>query len=270
MNAEKPYGPWPPRPVKPERVVLIPPEEFATWILHEDDELLVVNKSGEVVCHPSKFGPTSSLVGAARVYTGLPLVHLVFRLDRETSGVVVMAKSAAMASRLQTAMQTRSVGKRYLSILAGELSENVIVDQPLGPDHDSPVHVKDMVRSDGKSAVSQFRPLQVARGFTLCEVQPRTGRKHQIRAHAQWLGHAVVGDKIYGPDPRYFLSFIEDGFTAELKQALLIRRQALHCAEIDLRPAGVDWVFQAPLPQDMVELWRQQTGREVDPAILRL
>ena len=248
------YGPWPPRPFRADRVKLTSPEELATWVIHEDEDLLVVNKSGEVVCHPSKFGPTSSLVGAAREYLGIDTVHLVFRLDRETSGVVVMAKNAAMASRLQKAMQTRKVGKRYLTLLHGELNDPVWVDQPLGPEVDSPVHVKDHVRSDGKEAQTQFVPLASHGGFTAVEVRPRTGRKHQIRAHAQWLGHPVVGDKIYGPDANLFLQFIEEGWGTELERQLLIRRQALHCAEIDLRPTGIDRVFRAEWPDDLARL----------------
>ena len=267
MTHERPYGPWPPRPFREDRVVLTPPDVLKSWIIYEDDELLVVNKSGEVVCHPSKFGPTSSLVGAAREYTGLDTIHLVFRLDRETSGVVVMAKTATMASRLQKAMQTRLVGKRYLTILHGELSAPVVVDQPLGPDVDSPVHVKDTVRPDGKAAVSEFYPLVVHNGFTLCEVRPQTGRKHQIRAHAAWLAHTVVGDKIYGPDPRLFLTFIEEGFTPALKERLLLRRQALHCAEIDLRPAGVDRVFSADLPVDFRDFATEHMQLELIPCL---
>ncbi|GAB5560846.1 MAG: RluA family pseudouridine synthase [Synoicihabitans sp.] len=254
------YGPWPPRPFRADRVKLTPPEELATWVIHEDDDLLVVNKSGEVVCHPSKFGPTSSLVGAARVYTGLETMHLVFRLDRETSGIVVMAKNAAMASRLQTAMQTRKVGKRYLTILNGELSEPVTVDQPLGQHLGSPVHVKDHVRPDGKAAVSHFVPLASAGGFTVAEVKLATGRKHQIRAHAEWLGHTVVGDKIYGPDPQLFLDFIDEGITDHLLERLHLRRQALHCAEIDLRPAGLEWVFRAPWPTDLHDFTANRMG----------
>ncbi len=260
MIPERPYGPWPSRPVKQDRVVLIPPEVLRTWIVFEDEDLLVVNKTGDVVCHPSKFGPTSSLVGAAREYTGLEMVHLVFRLDRETSGIVVMAKNPSMASRLQQAMQTRKVGKRYLTVLTGEFTHAVVVDQPLGPDINSPVHVQDTVRADGKSAVSEFRPLLARHGFTVAEVRPHTGRKHQIRAHALWLGHPVVGDKIYGPDPQHFLTFIEEGFTPELAEALLLPRQALHCAEIDLRPAGVDRVFRADLPNDLQGFLRDRLG----------
>ncbi len=256
------YGPWPSLPFRADRVKLTPPEELATWVLHEDEDLLVVNKSGEVVCHPSKFGSTSSLVGAARVYTGLETVHLVFRLDRETSGVVVMAKNAAMASRLQTAMQTRKVGKRYLAILTGELDGPVTVDQPLGQHLGSPVHVKDHVRPDGKAAVSHFVPLANAEGFTVAEVKLETGRKHQIRAHAEWLGNNVVGDKIYGPDPQLFLDFVDDGITDRLLEQLFLRRQALHCAEIDLRPAGLNWVFRAPWPEDLKAFTSDRMGVE--------
>ncbi len=254
----RPYGPWPPLPFRSDRVKLTSPAELKSWILHEDDDLLVVNKSGEVVCHPSKFGPTSSLVGAAREYTGLDTVHLVFRLDRETSGVVVMAKNPATASRLQKAMQTRKVGKRYLTLLAGEMDAPIEVDQPLGPEIDSAVHVKDHVRADGKVAQTKFIPLAVRNGLSLVEVHTKTGRKHQIRAHAQWLGQSVVGDKIYGPDERLFLKFVDDGWTPELAEKLLIRRQALHCAEIDLRPTGLDWVFSAEWPADLSEFTRER------------
>src|SRR5262245_53397779 len=108
---------WPRRKKEPSRPLrLIAPEDVPTWILYEDDRLLVVNKPGDVACHPSKAGPWSSLVGALREYTRLPTVHLVFRLDRETSGVVVLAKDPDMASRLQRAMQQRRVGKAYLVV----------------------------------------------------------------------------------------------------------------------------------------------------------
>ncbi len=232
---------------------MIAPEEVTAWIVHEDERLLVVNKPGDVVCHPSKAGPWSSLVGAAREYTGLPTMHLVFRLDRETSGIVVLAKDAKMASRLQVAMQERKIAKAYLAILTGDLAEPVTVDQPLGDDVSSPVFVKSCVRADGQASVTHFTPLATGGGFTLARVVTGTGRKHQIRAHAQWLGHMMVGDKIYGPDARCYLEFIDHGWTEALAAKLLLPRQALHCAEIDLRPAGMTQVFSAPLPADMRE-----------------
>ena len=233
---------WP-RRLKQGPVRQITPEELRSWIVLEDEFLLVVNKPGDIVCHPSKAGPWSSLVGAAREYTGLPTMHLVFRLDRETSGVVVLAKDPATASRLQKAMQRRQVGKSYLAIMTGELPGAVTVDQPLGDDIGSPVFVKSMVRADGQAAVSHFTPIAVAGGFTLAQVVTDTGRKHQIRAHAQWLGHPLVGDKIYGPDSRLFLEFIDQGWTPALAERLLLPRQALHCAAIDLRPAQWPQVF---------------------------
>ena len=241
---------WPRRLAQgPARIVS--PEELRSWVVHEDERLFVVNKPGDVVCHPSKHGPWSSLVGASRELLGLGTIHLVFRLDRETSGVVVMAKEPRMASRLQTAMQDRKVAKAYVAILTGEVREAVRVNQPLGDDTSSPVFMKSAVRPDGQASVTCFEPVSTGGGFTLARVTTETGRKHQIRAHAQWLGHSLVGDKIYGPDARLYLDFIDGGWTPALERRLLLARQALHCAQIDLRPAGMPSVFAAPLPSDM-------------------
>ncbi len=258
VPAQEPFDPWRacawPRRIQTSRVRLITLEELKSWIVYEDERLLVVNKPGDVVCHPSKAGPWSSLVGAAREYTGLPTMHLVFRLDRETSGVVVLAKDAAMASRLQTAMMDRKAGKLYLAVLAGELSAPVTVNQPLGDDTASPVFIKTTVVAEGgQAAVTHFTPVAASQGFTFVRVVTETGRKHQIRAHAQWLGHSIVGDKIYGPDARCYLEFIETGWTPALAEKLLLSRQALHCAEIDLRSVGVTEVFRAPLAADLRE-----------------
>jgi 23S rRNA pseudouridine1911/1915/1917 synthase len=244
---------WPRRRREPGPVRMIDPGEVPGWIVHEDERLLVVNKPGDVVCHPSKAGPWSSLVGALREYARLPTVHLVFRLDRETSGIVVLAKDARMASRLQVAMQERKIGKAYVAILTGDLRNAVTVDRPLGDDLSSPVFLKSAVVTDGtgKSAVTHFEPQAAGVGFTLVRVVTTTGRKHQIRAHAQWLGHSLVGDKIYGPDARLYLDFIDHGWTEALAAKLLLPRQALHCAEIDLRPAGMPFTFHAPLPDDL-------------------
>ena len=234
---------------------MIAPDEVPGWIVYEDDRLLVINKPGDVVCHPSKAGPWSSLVGALREYTSLPTVHLVFRLDRETSGIVVLAKDSRMASRLQMAMQERKVGKAYLGVLTGELAAPVTVDRPLGDDLSSPVFMKSAVvaEGEGKRAITHFTPHASGRGITLARIVTETGRKHQIRAHAQWLKHPLVGDKIYGPDARLYLDFIDHGWTDSLAAKLLLPRQALHCAEIDLHRARLPYVFSAPLADDLRE-----------------
>ena len=242
--------PWP-RQIKLAHLRMIAPDELKNWILHEDDDVIVINKPGDLVCHPSKAGPRSSLVGAVREYSGLALSHLIFRLDRETSGVVVFAKTSVMAARLQNAMQLRRVGKAYLAIMTGEFSEPVTVDQPLGDDENSMVLAKSAVRPGGKPAVTHFTPLSHGEGFTLVRVVTETGRKHQIRAHAQWLEKCIVGDKIYGPDERCFLDFLDHGWTPALAEKLLLPRHALHCSEIDMRKAGTPRVFSAPMPGDM-------------------
>lgn len=259
---ERPIGPWP-RAVRPQGAVRqISPEEMRTWILFEDERLFVLNKPGDIVCHPSKDGPWSSLVGAAREYLGLPTVHLIFRLDRETSGVVVLAKDAATGRSLQMAAQEHRYRKIYHAILTGELAAETMVDQPLGPDFSGPVSVKSCVvpAGQGQKAITRYMPLASRTGFTLVRVETETGRKHQIRAHAQWLGHSLVGDKIYGPDQLLFLEFIETGWTPALAEKLLLPRQALHCTEIDLTLARETHIFRAPLPADLREFAAEKAG----------
>lgn len=232
---------------------LITPEELPTWIVEQDDEVVVVNKPGDIVCHPSKNGPWSSLVGAVRESLALPRVHMIYRLDRETSGVMVFAKNSVMAGRLQTAVEGRRVRKHYFAILCGELREPVIVDAPLGRDLASPIVARQAVvrGPEGKPAVTEFLPLAQGGGFTLVRVRPRTGRQHQIRVHAAHLGHPLVGDKMYGPDQLLFLEFIEHGFTPRLAELLLLPRHALHAAAMEFEPGEGGRRFRAPLTPDL-------------------
>jgi 23S rRNA pseudouridine1911/1915/1917 synthase len=231
----------------------VDPAELPKWLVEEDDDFFVFDKPGWLVCHPSKDGPWSSLVGAVREWKSLETLHLVSRLDRETSGIILIAKNAPAASRSQTAMERRWVSKTYYSILKGELREPVQVDQPLGPDETSKVVVKTTVRPgpDSSPAATFFEPALVRGGYTLARVSPHTGRKHQIRAHALWLGHPVVGDKLYGGDDSLYLEFVEQGWTDRLARSLEMDRQALHAARLDFRAPQFQRVFQAPLAADM-------------------
>lgn len=263
---------WPRRAQDTSRVRLVTPEELRAWTLTEDDEVLALDKPGDVVCHPSKAGPWSSLAGAVKAGLGLEKAHLVFRLDRETSGVVLFAKHERAASRLQRAMQDGRIRKTYLAVLVGELQTEAAVDQPLGDDEASPVFVKTRVRPDGRAARSRFRPLAADGGFTLAEVRIETGRKHQIRAHAQWLGFPVVGDKIYGPDARCYLEFIDHGWTPALAERLLLPRQALHCARIALEgnSAGLGArAWAAPLAEELRVFCRERIGPSAEAALGR-
>lgn len=233
-------------------------EELTSWIVHEDERLLVVNKPALVLCHPSKNGPWSSLIGACREYTGLATLHMPSRLDRETSGVVVFAKDKEMGSRLQRAAQQRRVRKFYRAIVCGALHEPVTVDQPIGLEGTSVVHIRQWVMPDGAAAVTEFTPVDSCDGYTLVEVRPLSGRMHQIRVHAAWLGHPIVGDKIYGPDPRLFLNFIEHGWTPELAARLELPRQALHAARIEFESGPA---FDAPFPHDLEAFWNAKMER---------
>lgn len=241
-------------------------EEFASWIVHEDERVLVLNKPALVVVHPSKNGPWSSVVGAAREYTGLERVHLIFRLDRETSGVVVLAKERTLASALQVAVERRRTAKRYLVILQGELADGEhLVDQPIGPDLGSVVFSK---RRAGPSPEAQeartvFRCLAHGGGFSVVEAVPVTGRTHQIRAHAEWLGHRVVGDKVYGGSPSCFLEFIESGWSESLEKRLLLKRQALHCLRVAFAVAEGPFVCEAPPTPDLVAFARERMGLDL-------
>jgi 23S rRNA pseudouridine1911/1915/1917 synthase len=242
-------------PLPPEKPPLVNPADLSGWILLNDERLLVVDKPGWLVVHPSKNGPWSSLAGAVRAGLGVETIRFVYRLDRETSGVVILAKDEAAGSRLQKAMSRRRIGKAYVAILEGELTSRMTVDQWLGPDLSAGVTVKQQVvpaeTPGAQSATTVFHPLAVCGGCTLAGVELLTGRKHQIRAHAEWLGRRVVGDKLYGADPRLYLEFAMHGWTPRHSSLLRFTRQALHCAAIDLRGAGMDYLLRAPWPADL-------------------
>lgn len=233
---------------------LVDPDSFVDWIIKEDEDLLVINKPGWLVCHPSKNGPFSSLVGVVREYTGSDRLHLVSRLDRETSGLILFAKRPSVARRFQMAIQARKVSKTYLAILEGEMNAAVTVDQPIARRRGGPVFVKSEVSFDrtSQTAITHFMPLISSCGHTLCQVIPETGRKHQIRVHAEWLGWRVVGDKIYGPDETLYIDFVERGWTDRLEQMLPMKRQALHCYRYVFGFPEESVSLTAPVQEDML------------------
>ena len=247
---------------------LVDPAELRTWVTLDDDRLLVLDKPGWLVCHPSKQGPWSSLAGAVREEFKPDAIRLVYRLDRETSGVIILAKTEAMGRRLGKAVLERKIGKLYVALLEGEMTAAVIVNQPLGPDVTANVSVKQcVVAGEGsQEAITHFYPLLTRRGFTLAGVELLTGRKHQIRAHAEWLGQRVVGDKLYGPDPGLYLEFATQGWTARHSALLGMTRQALHCVAIDLRATGLDYLLRAPWPADMARFAERNLGLPADEA----
>lgn len=207
-------------------------------IIFEDDDLLAINKPAGLVCHPTKNGELSSLIGRARLHLkNAAQPHLVNRLDRETSGVVLIAKNSEAAGEFGKILESRAMEKEYLAIVHGHVAaEQGIIDAPLGKDETSRVFVKDCVRPDGAAAQTEYfaeKRFERAEGkFSLLKVFPRTGRKHQIRIHLAHIGHAIVGDKLYGGDEDLYLALVENRLTEAQRAKLIFENHALHARAV--------------------------------------
>jgi len=222
-------------------------------ILHEDADILVVDKPAGLVCHPSKNGELSSLIGRVRLYLGHAEGRLVNRLDRETSGVVLLAKHAGAARELGRLFAGDSdVEKTYDAVVHGRLECGMTIEAPLGKDEASPVAIKDCVRADGAPAATDVRPVRACTraggDFTLVEARPRTGRKHQIRIHLAHVGHPIVGDKIYGGDDGIYLRFVTGMLTPTDEKVLMLEHHALHARCLAFRWRSRAWRFEAAVP----------------------
>jgi 23S rRNA pseudouridine1911/1915/1917 synthase len=231
----------------------------------ETDDYAVVDKPPFLLAHPTKPTQQTTLWRQLRELFAFEIanggqVSIVNRLDRETSGLVLVAKTAAAARRFGLAMQKQQIAKEYLAMVWGWPKwESITVDAPLdrqGKHGPSAIWLKQAIHSRGAAAITEFqverkfaRPSSSGREFAIIRARPRTGRTHQIRVHLASLGHPIVGDKIYGPDENLYLRFIETGWTTELERVLLLPRHALHSAR--LKFDRHDW--QSPLPADLAE-----------------
>ncbi len=245
---------------------MITPEELRGWILEETPEFLVLNKPPHVVCHRSRNGEWSSLIGACREYLGAEVLRMPFRLDRETSGVMVFGRTKEAGTRLQRAVQFQCYRKTYYAVLTGEMEAAVTCRGAIGPDVGAEFYSRQTVVAEGGDAAeTEFAPVAWGGGFTLARVHPQTGRRHQIRVHAEAVGYPLVGDKLYGADSSMMLRFMRDRMTAEMLETLLLDRQALHCSQVEFETAefgpGVGReVFSAPPPADLAAFVLAKTG----------
>lgn len=233
-------------------------------VLDETEDYIVVDKPAPLQIHPKKPDGAPTLYDALRELLAFEIanggkVSIVNRLDRETSGVVLIAKHAEAARRFGLAMQARLFHKTYLALVRGWPEWNELVcDAPIlrkGDVGPSEIWVKQMVHPAGAECRTEFRAIERrekdGRRISLIEASPVTGRTHQIRVHLSHLGHPIVGDKIYGEDERCYLDFIETGWTPGLEKRLLLPRHALHSRELKATVDGVAHHWTAPLPEDM-------------------
>jgi len=233
------------------------PEDIALDVLYEDEEVFVVNKPAGLVVHPAAGNWSGTLLnGLLAHHAGaslLPRAGIVHRLDKDTSGLMVIARSLRAHAGLVEQLSAREVHRQYLAVVAGTMVAGGTVDAPIDR------HPKDRVRmgvtkeGQGRDAITHYRLREKFRNHTLVECRLETGRTHQIRVHMTHIKHAIVGDPMYG------LLRLPKGATEDLVNMLhSFRRQALHAEKLSfIHPGtGVEITTEAPMPEDMQNLLR--------------
>ena len=237
-------------------------------ILDETEDFLAVDKPAGLLVHPTKPGGPRTLWDGLRELLGYELatggrVSLVNRLDRETSGILLVAKNTRAARAAGMAMQRGGVRKEYVALVFGwpEWDEKV-VEGPivrLGEVAPSAVWLERTVHPNGAPAVTRFHverrlSLSQNRRFSVLSAWPQTGRTHQIRVHLGSVGFPLLGDKIYARGNRHYLDFIDRGWTEQMAAELWLPRQALHSARLSLELGGRKFDWTSPLPNDLTGL----------------
>ncbi|NGP52145.1 23S rRNA pseudouridine(1911/1915/1917) synthase RluD [Thioalkalivibrio sp. XN8] len=230
------------------------PEAIALDVVYEDEEILVLNKPAGLVVHPGAGNPAGTLVNALLHHRPglavLPRAGIVHRLDKDTSGIMVVAATPGAHAALVRQLEERSVKREYHAVCVGVMTGGGTVDAPIGR---HPVdRVRMAVREGGREAVTHYRVQARFRGHTHLRCQLETGRTHQIRVHLAHIRHPLVGDPVYGGR-----LVVPAGATEALIEALRgFRRQALHAARLELvHPGSGEPVqFEAPLAADLEAL----------------
>lgn len=237
-----------------ERQGEVLPQDIPLDLIHADEDLLVLNKPAGLVVHPAAGNPDGTLQNALLNFDEklsiLPRSGIVHRLDKDTSGVMVVARSLRAQTSLVDQLQTRKMSRIYRAVAMGDMPVSGTVDAPIGR---HPRDRKKMaVIPAGKPAVSHYRVLKRFSGCSYIEVSLESGRTHQIRVHMAHIGHPLAGDPVYG---RY--RTMKSALQGSVAQAVRsFPRQALHARKLVLmHPASLQTVsFQAPLPDDLRQL----------------
>lgn len=237
------------------------PEAMALDVVFEDQHLMVINKPAGLVVHPAAGNYTGTLLNGLLHHhpaaANLPRAGIVHRLDKDTTGLMVVAKTLAAQNHLVQQLQSRSVSRRYVAVVCGALSGGGTIDAPIGrdPAHRTRMAVLGKHSTVAKEAITHYQVTEQFDHFTLVSLKLETGRTHQIRVHMAHLGYGLVGDATYRG--RALKS-------AEIRPSLLesvkaFGRQALHARELGLiHPAtGKSCSWRVPLPADLEQLIEQ-------------
>ena len=229
-------------------------EPIALDILHEDEHILVINKPAGLVVHPGAGNADGTLLNALLHHcpsiAEVPRAGIIHRLDKDTTGLMVVAKTIPAQTHLVEAMQAREITREYEAICYGKMTGGGFVNQPIGRHQTKRTQMA--VIDGGKPAVTHYRVMEKYRGHTRLRLRLETGRTHQIRVHMAFINHSLVGDPVYGGRPRP---------PRKAAESLLVmlrnfKRQALHAAMLRLAHPITSEILEwhAPLPDDLVEL----------------
>lgn len=230
------------------------PEDIALDVLYEDDDVIVIDKPAGLVVHPGAGNPTGTLVNALLhrdpSMNALPRAGIVHRLDKDTSGVMVVARTLPAHTALVAQLSSREVHRQYVAVVVGALVSGGTANLPI--DRHPRDRIRMAVREDGRDAVTHYRLRERFRAHTVLECRLETGRTHQIRVHMSHLKHPILGDPIYGGSLK-----LPKGASSELVETLrAFKRQALHAETLEfVHPISGEPVrCTAPVPADMLHL----------------
>lgn len=231
-----------------------PAQDIELDIVYEDDDILVINKPANLVVHPGAGNPKGTILNALLHHypqiEQVPRAGIVHRLDKDTTGLMVVAKNLPAQTSLVAQLQDKTVTREYEAIVNGTMTAGGVADYPIGR-HPTKRTIQAVVH-DGKPAVTHYRVAEKYRAHTRLRLRLETGRTHQIRVHMSHLKHPLVGDYAYGGKVRPPKGAVE-GLIEALRG---FRRQALHAAILELEhPATGEWMqFEAPVPEDMTTI----------------
>ena len=233
------------------------PEDIALDVIFEDAEILIINKPAGLVVHPGSGNRTGTLVNALLAHdenlSFLPRAGIVHRLDKDTSGLMVISKTESSYLNLVEQLKERSVTRTYLAMIVGVPVINKTINEPIG--RHPKIRTKQAVNQNGKEAITRFSILENLDGYSLLKVNLETGRTHQIRVHLSHIGYPIIGDPLYSSRNKF-----SRGSSEELKKIISkFKRQALHAEELQLNhpSSGELLSFKASMPSDMQTLLNQ-------------